>query len=273
MKTHPHYLKKNKFISNNNTGIQSNAGYIYFMKNEEREIFEKLMSGNIGHEIAKPPAFQLYVEKFLVGTLNFNSSCTGAYILLLCYQWDLYSLPSDKSELMDIGRCNEKDLEKVLKKFTLCNDGNYRNEKLEKIRAEQIFKRYSRVNSGKNGAEIRWSSKKEEVKEVKANNEKSVEPGYFFYIGTDMFSCKISEYIKENMQRYIEEWTLHKKPSNLKLLFDTLDKENVGKAFSNQQHIKNTLSKTLELLNKQSSAYTTKQMPTVATAPTPVKRM
>jgi uncharacterized protein YdaU (DUF1376 family) len=39
-------------------------------------------------KITKSPAFQLYVQDFLSGVKFFSTEETGAYILLLCEQWD-----------------------------------------------------------------------------------------------------------------------------------------------------------------------------------------
>jgi uncharacterized protein YdaU (DUF1376 family) len=85
----------------------------------------------------KPPAFQFYAADFLIGCATMTLEQRGAYITLLCYQWDQDGLPNDKSTLAMLVGGNEAVIEAVLYKFEECSDGKLRNVRLAKVRAIQ----------------------------------------------------------------------------------------------------------------------------------------
>lgn len=215
---------------------------------KEAELYQSLMEGmTISDFVNKSPAFQLYVEKFLVGTINMSSGEVGAYFLLLCHQWDLFGLENNNDELMELGRCNEDTLMKILKKFRKCPDGKYRNPKLEKIRAEQIYKHFTKSNSGKLGNEIRWG-KKQELKPTMTKKPLIVETpstGDFFYIGIEIYKIPISKYIQGHMSIFLDAWKMKNSIMKDKLddIFKKMDAENVGHQYTSEQHIQNTFKK------------------------------
>ena len=102
------------------------------------------------------PAFQFYVQDFLTGTMHMSAEEVGAYILLLCHQWDKGALPSTDRELLRIARTKMRVLERVKQKFTLCEDGLLRNMRLEKEREKQSAFRDTMKKKGEKGAEKRW---------------------------------------------------------------------------------------------------------------------
>lgn len=100
----------------------------------------------------KSPAFQFYVQDFLMGTLEFSAEEVGGYIRLLCHQWDKGGLPNDDKKLIQLSGLRTKTLPAVKQKFTAGTDGLLRNDRLEKVRAEQ--KEYR--DKQKARAEKRW---------------------------------------------------------------------------------------------------------------------
>jgi uncharacterized protein YdaU (DUF1376 family) len=85
----------------------------------------------------KKPAFQFYVQDFLTGTLFFTAEETGAYIRLLCYQWDKGFIPDNEKLLAKITGAKKRPLENVLVKFTKSTEGHFVNDKLERVRKSQ----------------------------------------------------------------------------------------------------------------------------------------
>lgn len=105
----------------------------------------------------KAPAFQLYADDFLAGTSEMSAEEVGGYIRLLCHQWTKGGIPNDEDRAGRMaGLMGSPSLRYVLAKFTPCEDGMLRNERLERIRAEK--KQYSdnQSQSGAKGAAIRW---------------------------------------------------------------------------------------------------------------------
>jgi uncharacterized protein YdaU (DUF1376 family) len=105
----------------------------------------------------KAPAFQLYVDDFLAGTSEMSAEEVGGYIRLLCHQWTKGGIPNDEDRAGRMaGLMGSPSLRYVLAKFTPCEDGMLRNDRLERIRAEK--KQYSdnQSQSGAKGAAIRW---------------------------------------------------------------------------------------------------------------------
>lgn len=100
----------------------------------------------------KPPAFQFYAADFLVGTATMAAEEVGAYIRLLCYQWDTGSVPDDDATIARLGGCQASAVAKVRQKFRKDEDG-LRNERMEKERAKQ---RAFREKQAENGAK-RWA--------------------------------------------------------------------------------------------------------------------
>ena len=86
----------------------------------------------------RAPAFQFYADDFLAGTLDLSQAEVGAYIRLLCHQWNRGSIPVD-----------------VLAKFRLHEDGTLKNERLEAVRAASDAFRDKQAEKGRKSAEKR----------------------------------------------------------------------------------------------------------------------
>ena len=97
----------------------------------------------------QPPAFQFYPDNFRDGCADMEQSEIGAYMLLLCYQWGHGSIPSEKARMERAAYGPVSD--HVLKKFRLCEDGQLRNERMEKEREKQVKYREKQSEYGKNG--------------------------------------------------------------------------------------------------------------------------
>jgi uncharacterized protein YdaU (DUF1376 family) len=85
----------------------------------------------------KSPAFQFYVQDFLVGTADMIAEERGVYIVLLCYQWAKGFLPDDITVLMRLSGGSRKSVTRVMAKFVKGDDGNLRNQRLEGEREKQ----------------------------------------------------------------------------------------------------------------------------------------
>jgi uncharacterized protein YdaU (DUF1376 family) len=105
----------------------------------------------------KPPAFQFYPADFAMGCAFLSTEEVGAYILLLCHQWEHGGLPDDAIALQRLCKCNAPVSAAVLAKFVRGEDGRLRNARLEEIRAAQDTYR-ERIGAARSkAAAARWS--------------------------------------------------------------------------------------------------------------------
>ena len=79
-----------------------------------------------------PPSFQFYPDDFMAGVADMTQAEVGAYILLLCQQWNRGSIPvqPERQQLLAKGLVSEH----VLAKFQVGPDGTLRNARLESTR-------------------------------------------------------------------------------------------------------------------------------------------
>lgn len=99
----------------------------------------------------KSPAFQLYSNDFLVGTMGMSDEEVGVYMKMLCLQWDRGSLPNDAVSIKKLINSKRVPSEIVMSKFQKGDDGFRRNARLEKERQKQTDFRDSRVKAGSQG--------------------------------------------------------------------------------------------------------------------------
>jgi len=104
----------------------------------------------------KSPAFRFYPADFLVGTLGMTTEEIGAYILLLCHQWDQGHIPSDPEKCARLARCSTDAIASVLHKFCICDDGTAKNKRLELERGKQDERREALSANAKK----RWKTPK-----------------------------------------------------------------------------------------------------------------
>lgn len=101
----------------------------------------------------KAPAFQLYTDDFLAGTLEMSQEEVGQLIRLLCHQWNRGSIPVETEKQQRLaGGCVSVD---VLAKFDECEDGLLRNKRLESVRTEKGIFLQQQSQKGKLSAEKR----------------------------------------------------------------------------------------------------------------------
>lgn len=103
----------------------------------------------------KSPAFQLYVESFLLGTSAFSAEEVGGYMRLLLHQWDKGGLPDDDKKLVQLSGVSKKVLQVIKEKFKKGEDGLLRNLRLEKERKKQLDWKEKSAKAGRKSGEIR----------------------------------------------------------------------------------------------------------------------
>tara|TARA_R110000868_G_scaffold245626_3_gene502180 strand:+ start:2996 stop:3748 length:753 start_codon:yes stop_codon:yes gene_type:complete len=101
----------------------------------------------------KAPAFQFYADDFLGGVADMTQSEVGAYILLLCQQWNRGSIPveTERQQLLAKGKISDH----VLSKFPKSEDGSLKNDRLEKERMKQAEYRDKQREKGLKSAQAR----------------------------------------------------------------------------------------------------------------------
>ena len=82
----------------------------------------------------------------------------GAYIRLLCYQWDTGSVPDNDAAICRLAGCSKSCLPILRKKFTKQPDG-LKNRRLEEVRDEQTANREAKIRAGQISAAKRWHSR------------------------------------------------------------------------------------------------------------------
>lgn len=94
----------------------------------------------------RAPAFQFYADDFLAGTLDLSQAEVGAYVRLLCHQWNRGSIPVEPEKQQRLaGGSVSVD---VLAKFRLLPDGRLVNERLEQERQKQAAFRQKQREKG-----------------------------------------------------------------------------------------------------------------------------
>lgn len=101
----------------------------------------------------RPPAFQFYTDDFLAGTFHMSQKDVGAYIRLLCVQWNNGGIPCEPEKISRLA--GGKVSEEVIAKFQKCDDGLLRNQRLEKERGKQEQYRALQRDKGVKSAQAR----------------------------------------------------------------------------------------------------------------------
>lgn len=99
----------------------------------------------------KSPAFQLYVNDFLTGTMDMTAEQVGGYIRLLCHQFDKDGLPDDDRKLLKLSGVRAKNLKVILNKFVKKSDNKLHNLRLTSVISEQNAYRQKQIENGKKG--------------------------------------------------------------------------------------------------------------------------
>lgn len=119
----------------------------------------------------KYPAFQFYVADFLVGVAELTTEAVGAYILLLCRQWDKGSIPDDQQKCAAIARCSVDAIASIWHKFGIVLADARQNERMEKVRAGLLsYSDKQAANAGK-----RWK-KSDRIASAMPPHQKTMPP-------------------------------------------------------------------------------------------------
>lgn len=99
----------------------------------------------------KAPAFQFYADDFLAGTADLTAEERGILITLMALSWSKGYVRRDRAAIACAGASPESIDRVLAEKFQCDADGNYRNARLESIRAEQ----QARAEAGRRGGNAR----------------------------------------------------------------------------------------------------------------------
>lgn len=135
----------------------------------------------------KSPAFQFYPLDFLQGTKLMSMAERGAYITLLCEQWDALAVsdrPIELARLFGVSTEAAAELWKgVRRKFVRAGGGRWRNERLEKERQKQIARREALARNGAQGGRGKAKGKQKQSnsftgeKQKQSNSLAKAKPG------------------------------------------------------------------------------------------------
>lgn len=84
------------------------------------------------------PFFKFYQKDFIASTVAMSAEEVGAFIRLLCYQWEHGEIPDDVEKLARIGGCSGSAVESVLNKFCIRSVSGLKNARMEEVRASMI---------------------------------------------------------------------------------------------------------------------------------------
>jgi uncharacterized protein YdaU (DUF1376 family) len=96
-------------------------------------------------------SFPFYHADFLLGTALLSCEQVGAYMRLLCHQWEQGSLPKDENLLAKLAQTSAENIQGILHKFQDAPGGKIKNRKLEEVRKSLNAYRKSRSDNGKKG--------------------------------------------------------------------------------------------------------------------------
>jgi uncharacterized protein YdaU (DUF1376 family) len=97
-------------------------------------------------------SFPFYSSDFIMGTMLMTTEEVGAYIRLLCWQWEQGSVPADPAKITRITGIKYSRIGTVLQKFDQDSEGNWKNFRLEEVRTDrENFMEVQRRNGKKGG--------------------------------------------------------------------------------------------------------------------------
>jgi len=109
--------------------------------------------------MAQPPSFPFYPADWLTGTLVFTPAEDGVYLRCLCHQWTTGGVPAEAAGLAAVMRVSPAEAKKLWSKighkFTRGVDGMFRNDRLERQRAEKQKYHEAQAENGKRSAAAR----------------------------------------------------------------------------------------------------------------------
>ncbi len=194
----------------------------------------------------KAPAFQFYVQDFLHGTRQLTTLEIGAYILLLCEQWDKGFIINDEKALKKLTRLSFKKLENVLMKFD-CIDDKLINARLEKARSAKVKFIEQCSQKGIEGNKKRWGDK---IQTELPLQTKQTHTGNFFYIGTELYKSPVSKYVLAEFQIMLDPWEIKNKEFTIQQVLNEMDSRYFGYNFTSINHVRNSFGSTYKEMVK-----------------------
>lgn len=95
-------------------------------------------------------SFPFYPSDFILGTMLMTAEEVGAYIRMLCFQWEQGAVPCDEVKIAKITGIPYKRMGDVLVKFCPTDHG-LKNERLERVRSEREAYQKRQSEIGKKG--------------------------------------------------------------------------------------------------------------------------
>jgi uncharacterized protein YdaU (DUF1376 family) len=106
-----------------------------------------------------PPAFQFYASDWLASVSSLTLEERGAYITLLAWSWEHGGVPNDMKRIAAILGTHLNAARRiwveVCKRWSLTDDGDWRNGRLERVRANSEAFRQKQAKKGKASAAAR----------------------------------------------------------------------------------------------------------------------
>lgn len=104
----------------------------------------------------KSPSFQFYANDFTSGTVDLSTEDVGAYIRLLCYQWEKGAIPSDMTAQSRIAGLTTLRMRgtwgRIKRHFSDAPSGGFVNRRLERVRQGMLAYRKKQSDKGKASA-------------------------------------------------------------------------------------------------------------------------
>lgn len=161
--------------------------------------------------INKSPAFQFYVQDFLSGVKFFTTEETGAYILLLCEQWDSGFIENNEKILKKITGISQKKLIKVLEKFDII-ENKFINKRLEE---ERVKKEDFLIRASKGGQESARKRSEEKARLLEFKNSLESKSSSSTSSSTSIINSQKSEFnfdfVESNFKIPFESWIKYRK--------------------------------------------------------------
>ena len=109
-----------------------------------------------------PHSFEFYVDDFLGGTVHLSPQAVGAYVRLLCFQFNQGSIPDEPAVLARVCGCSVDEWGRLWveleNKFPKDADGKRRNERLASEKSHKLQVRKSCTDA----ALARWTKEQED---------------------------------------------------------------------------------------------------------------
>jgi uncharacterized protein YdaU (DUF1376 family) len=86
----------------------------------------------------KAPFFKFFPTDFIASTVAMSAEEVGAFIRLLCYQWENGAIPDDAEKLARISGCSGNAIASVLHKFCIRSASGLQSARMEEERASMI---------------------------------------------------------------------------------------------------------------------------------------